>query len=255
MKTTIIQSNLLWEDKKCNLAAFDIKLLQLKEGETDLVILPEMFTTGFSMKPSEFAEKTDSQTLAWMRMHAARLDAVITGSFIAEENGMYYNRLLWVQPDGEFTKYDKRHLFGLAGEDNHYTAGNEQVIIDWRGWKVMLLVCYDLRFPVWSRNTVDYDLLLYVANWPERRAVHWRALLTARAIENQCFCIGVNRVGNDGNEIYHSGDSSVISPLGEILFHIAHEETLFTIELQKADIENLREKLPFLRDRDEWGFI
>lgn len=252
MRVTLLQSNLVWQDKEANLATFDAKLSKLQTGETDIAVLPEMFTTGFSMEPERWAEPTDDRTLDWMKGHAARLDAVVVGSFIAEDMGRYYNRLIWMQPNGIYSTYDKRHLFGLAGEDNHYSPGSIQLLVEWRGWKIMPLICYDLRFPVWSRNTMEYDMLLYVANWPERRAAHWRTLLEARAIENQCYCLGINRIGHDGNGIYHSGDTSVFTPLGECVYHLAREECVHTVLLDKQSLLELRARLPFLKDKDNF---
>ncbi len=227
--------------------------------KTEVVILPEMFSTGFSMQPEKFAEKMDGQTVEWMKKVSADKKVIITGSLMIEDDGNYYNRLIWMLPNGQMGLYDKRHLFAYANEHNHYTSGNKRLIASVKGWRINCNVCYDLRFPIWSRqaNTgadrtkeLEYDVLLYVANWPERRNLAWKTLLQARAIENQSFVIGVNRVGNDGNDIYHSGDSMVVNPKGEIVYHKAHDEDVFTITLQKDQVEMVREKTPFWRDAD-----
>ena len=257
LKVTLVQSVLHWEDKASNLAMLEEKIAEVKEA-SHIVILPEMFSTGFSMRPEQLAEKMEGDTIAWMKKTARENKVIVTGSIIAEEDGKYYNRLVWMLPNGHYGTYDKRHLFGFAEEDKHYTSGTKRLIASVNGWRIHLLVCYDLRFPVWARQQFDeegnfeYDVLIYVANWPERRNTAWKSLLQARAIENQCYVIGVNRVGNDGNDIYHSGDSMVISPLGEILYHKAHEEDIFTITLKKEDLEKVRRKFQFWRDADNF---
>jgi omega-amidase len=254
---TLIQSGLHWEDTEANLNMFEEKIASLSQG-TQVVVLPEMFSTGFSMKPEQLAEKMDGVTVQWMRKTAARKKMILTGSLIIEENGNYYNRLIWMLPNGQYGQYDKRHLFAFAGENQHYTGGTQRLIASVNGWKINLLVCYDLRFPAWARQQFDreqrfeYDVLIYVANWPERRSTAWKTLLQARAIENQCYVIGVNRVGKDGNDIYHSGDSMVIDPLGEILYHKSDEEDVFTITLDKDHLHAVREKFPFWRDADSF---
>ncbi|HLL43534.1 MAG TPA: nitrilase-related carbon-nitrogen hydrolase, partial [Segetibacter sp.] len=185
------------------------------------------------------------------------------GSSMIVENGNYYNRLVWMQPNGQMGVYDKKHLFAYANENKHYTSGNKRLIASVKGWKINLLICYDLRFPVWSRQSykaeenvgLEYDVLIYVANWPERRSQMWKTLLQARAIENQCFCIGVNRVGTDGNGIYHSGDSMVVNPMGEVLYHKPHDEDIYTITLQKEELEKIREKMPFWKDADSFKIL
>jgi omega-amidase len=247
----VLQADLIWEKKVENIAFFDEKLKTLLDKKIDVIILPEMFTTGFSMKPELWAEKSDrSETLAWMLEKATMLDAAICGSFMVAENGHYYNRLYWVQPDGAIFKYDKRHLFGLAKENEHYTAGTEKLIVTWRDWRICPLICYDLRFPVWSRNVENYDLLIYVANWPIPRVNAWKTLLMARAIENQSYCVGVNRVGTDGNGMYHSGESSVVDFQGHVLYQKKDEEDTFLITLNKESQANFRQKFPFLEDKD-----
>ncbi len=253
---TLIQTKLHWEDKPANLTMLEEKILGIKE-KTEVVVLPEMFSTGFSMKPAALAETMDGITFNWMKRIAAEKRIILTGSVIINEDENYFNRLIWMLPNGEYGFYDKRHLFGFALEDQYYTPGGKRLIASVKGWKINLQVCYDLRFPVWARQQsqedAEYDVLLYVANWPERRNHAWKTLLQARAIENQCYVIGVNRVGDDGNNIYHSGDSMVVNALGETLYHNAHEEEVFTITLQKDSLEETRNKLPFLKDAD--GFI
>ncbi|HEX4877200.1 MAG TPA: amidohydrolase [Chitinophagaceae bacterium] len=253
---TVIQTNLHWEDKTANLQMLEEKINRIKE-KTEVVVLPEMFSTGFSMKPEQLAESMDGETVQWMKKVAAEKKIILTGSVIIKENENYYNRLIWMLPNGQYGVYDKRHRFAFAAEDKHYTAGSKRLIASVKGWKINLQVCYDLRFPVWARQqsepeAPEYDVLIYVANWPERRSLAWKTLLQARAIENQCYVIGVNRVGNDGNNIYHSGDSMIIDPMGEILYHKKDEEDVFTVSLDKDHLQSVREKLPFLKDADRF---
>ena len=269
---TLIQPDLYWEDKAANLGHFETLIDGIKE-RTQLVILPEMFSTGFSMRPADLAETMDGPTVAWMKQMASRKKIILTGSLIIEEEGQYFNRLIWMLPNGQYGVYDKRHRFAYAGEDECYTPGQRRLIASVNGWRVNLLVCYDLRFPVWSRQQLqsppdpaasstpgpapspvapEYDLLVYVANWPERRSHAWKTLLQARAIENQVYVAGVNRVGNDGNNIYHSGDSMVIDPLGEVLSHAHKEESVFTCTLQREKLEEVRTRLPFWKDADQF---
>lgn len=251
---TTVQSSLHWEDKVQNLTMFDQKLQGLV-GQTDLIILPEMFTTGFSMNAEGLAESMDGTTMQWLSQQAATTQAVITGSFIAMENGQYFNRLVWMQPDGNYQTYDKRHLFTLAGEQNHYSGGTERLIVEYKGWRICPLVCYDLRFPVWSRNTEHYDLLIYVANFPARRSHAWKSLLVARAIENQAYTIGLNRVGTDENGIYYSGDSVVLDYEGQMRYQISHTEDVFTTSLSYTDLQHFRSKLNFLPDQDRFEIL
>jgi omega-amidase len=260
---TTIQTALHWEDKLANLSMLEEKINGIKQ-KTEIVVLPEMFSTGFSMKPTLLAEKMEGPTVDWMKRMAASQKIIITGSVIIEEEGQYFNRLIWMLPNGQYGTYDKRHRFAYAGEDEHYACGTKRLIASVKGWKVNLQVCYDLRFPVWSRQTqpinadaaeLEYDLLIYVANWPERRHHAWKSLLIARAIENQTYVVGLNRVGNDGNQIYHSGDSMVIDPLGETLYHKQHEEDVYTITLQKDKLEEMRTRFPFWKDADRFIII
>ncbi len=232
------------------------KIGNIKE-RTEVVVLPEMFSTGFSMKPEKLAETMEGETVQWMKRVTAERKIILTGSVIIKENDNYFNRLIWMLPNGQSGIYDKRHRFAFAGEDKHYTAGNKRLIASVKGWKINLQVCYDLRFPVWARQQSqsegpEYDVLIYVANWPERRSLAWKTLLQARAIENQCYVIGVNRVGNDGNKIYHSGDSMIIDPMGEVMYHKKDDEDVFTISLDKEHLKTIREKLPFLKDADHF---
>ena len=256
LRITIIQTEIIWENKQENLRSLRSKLEKLC-GETDLVVLPEMFSTGFSMRPETFAESMNGATIEWMRNIAQTKNVVLTGSLMIKDNNLYFNRLVWILPNGEIGYYDKRHLFGFGKEDEHYTCGKKRLMVSVNGWKINLQVCYDLRFPVWARQNMqenqgnpEYDVLINVANWPEKRSHAWKSLLIARAIENQCYVIGVNRVGYDGKEIYHSGDSMAIGPLGEILFEKSHDECVFTIALDKTQLDDVRNQFPFLRDAD-----
>lgn len=252
LTVTIVQSALFWEDATANLKQFDEKLNTLK-GKTDLIILPEMFTTGFSMQPEKLAETMDGTAVQWLRQKAVQLDAAITGSLIIQEDQKFYNRLIWMEPNGKLQTYDKRHLFTLAREQDHYTAGNKRLVVEWQGWRIMPLICYDIRFPVWSRNNLNYDLLVYVANFPNRRRKAWRNLLLARAIENQAYTIGVNRVGEDGNGVYHSGDSAIIDYAGEYYHEITHAESVCTTTLSYSKQKTFRSKLQFLPDQDSFS--
>jgi len=310
MKVTLIQTQLFWEDRRKNLSHFDRLVSSIKE-QTDLIVLPEMFTTGFSMNPKKVAEASNGEGLAWLKQTAKEKNAVVTGSMAVEENGKYYNRLFWVEASGAFKTYDKRHLFRMAKEDTHYTAGKKKIIGEINEWKVCPLVCYDLRFPVWSRNRFqladetdaersrsgsgqeavgseqgavgswqeadgsgqeaassgqlaviskqgvggkwDYDVLVYVANWPEVRSYPWKQLLIARAIENQCYVVGVNRIGNDGNGFGHSGDSVVLNPRGEVISMTkANEESIETIELDRNYLDAFRKNFPVGLDADDF---
>lgn len=251
LKITTIQSNLHWENKTANLKMFEEKLSRLN-SYPDIVLLPEMFTTGFTNNRTPLAETMDGVTMKWIAEQAKEVNAVICGSFIVVENGQYFNRLIWMNPDGEYKTYDKRHLFTLAKEDEFYTAGKERLIVELEGWKICPLICYDLRFPVWSRNNVDYDLLIYIANWPEKRAHHWKSLLLGRAIENQCYTIGVNRIGKDGNDFYYSGDTALIDYKGETIFQTSHVENAVTTEIALQPQQAFRQKLAFLNDQDEF---
>jgi len=252
LKITTIQTNLIWEDIKGNLENFEKKINSIVE-QTDVIVLPEMFSTGFSMKPEEFAESMNGSSVAWMRRMADRSGALLIGSLIIEDDGRYVNRLLAVRPDGNIEFYDKRHLFAMAGEDKSYAAGDKRLIVNYKGWNINPLICYDLRFPVWSRNQKDYDIQIYVANWPEKRSFHWNILLQARAIENQAYVVGVNRIGVDGNGYAHSGDTCVFDPQGIRLSKTAsNEEKVETVILEKSHLEQVRRMLPFMQDGDNF---
>ncbi len=252
LRVSIIQRPLAWEDPVANRAAFDADLAGLA-GSTDLVVLPEMFTTGFSMRSELIAEEDAADTLPWLLQQARDHDFAITGSLAVRSGGANFNRLFFVTPQGAVHHYDKRHLFRMAREQDHYAPGAERVVVSWRDWRICPMICYDLRFPVWSRNRDDYDLLLYVANWPEKRAHHWRALLIARAIENQACCIGVNRVGEDGNGIPYSGDSLVLAADGEILVDPQRESGSFTTALSAEHLTRYRSKFPCHLDADDFS--
>lgn len=246
---TLLQKNLVWEDKASNLKQFnsDIQSLSTK---TDLIVLPEMFTTGFTMNAAELAEPMDGPTMEYLHQWSADTGAVVTGSFISSVENQYFNRLVWMHPDGHYQTYDKRHLFTLADEHHTYTAGTEKLLVEIKGWKVCPLICYDLRFPVWSRNSERYDLLIYIANFPAKRAAAWKNLLLARAIENQVYTIGVNRVGTDGKGFYYSGDSSLIDFEGHLLYQTSHIEDIFSARLSQANQEDFRKRFAFLNDQD-----
>ncbi|GGY14809.1 amidohydrolase [Paludibacterium paludis] len=248
---TLVQTDIAWEAPQRNLDRLDATLSTL--GDTDLIVLPEMFSTGFTMNPVAVAETMDGRTVNWLRDTARARRADIMGSVVIGEEGRYFNRLVWAGQDGSLACYDKRHLFTFAGEHRHYCAGTEPRIVPFNGWSVATFICYDLRFPEWSRNLDGkYDLAVYIASWPERRSRHWQALLTARAIENQCYVVGVNRIGTDGNGLSYSGDSMLIDPLGEVLFHEKHAECLHTAVLSHAKLNDVRETFPFLKDADRF---
>ena len=273
---TGIQTNLQWENKQANLDMFE-KKISLISRPTEIVVLPEMFSTGFSMNPENLGETMDGQTVQWMKKMAAKKKIILTGSVIIKDQlppplevperkeqsswerpggEAYFNRLIWMLPNGELGYYDKRHLFAYADEDKHYQPGNKRLIASVKGWKINLLICYDLRFPIWSRQSSgsgpEFDVLIYVANWPERRVNAWKTLLQARAIENQCYVVGVNRVGDDGNNIHYSGESMGVDPMGEVLYTKKDEEDVFTVKLDKQHLENVRAKLPFWKDADRF---
>ncbi|MBS1569680.1 MAG: amidohydrolase [Bacteroidetes bacterium] len=251
LRVTLVQSMLHWEDAEANRKRFS-ELLEGLPGNTDLVVLPEMFTTGFSMRSAELAESMDGPTVAWMRKLANKLDAALYGSVIIGEGGKHYNRGLFVEPEGKVTIYDKRHLFRFADETSHYSAGQERVVVQWRGWRLLLQVCFDLRFPVFARNRGDYDAILYVANWPEARRYAWSQLLVARAIENQCYVAGVNRTGMDGKGIHYTGDSAMIDPKGAVEAAMPRSGTR-TFMLDAAALEDFRRKFPVAMEADRFS--
>ncbi|MGJ8665550.1 MAG: amidohydrolase [Patiriisocius sp.] len=252
LKVTIVQSHLHWENPIANRQHFSEVFETIKE-QTNVIVLPEMFTTGFSMNAETLAEETNGASLQWLQAEAKKHNTAITGSVIIKESAYFYNRLFFVLPDGTFKTYDKKHTFTLAGEHKVYSAGDQQLIIDFKGFKIKPLVCYDLRFPVWARNTEDYDVLLYVANWPEKRINAWDALLKARAIENMSYCIGVNRVGLDGNGHQYTGHSAVYDVLGNLISETDFEKEFHqTISLSKQHIDSNRKHLNFLNDADKF---
>lgn len=249
LRICLVQADLAWENRNQNLA--HLRQMVEQSPSTDIVFLPEMFASGFTMNAAECAEAPDGESVQWMKGLARAQNTAVTGSLIIAENGNYYNRLFWVEPNGKTLTYNKRHLFSLAGEEKVFTPGTTNILIEYKGWRIRPQICYDLRFPVWCRNTDDYDLLFFVANWPDRRVRHWQQLLHARAIENQSFVVGVNRVGEDGNGIEHSGHSAVINPLGEMVSSIApSKEGVEVITLNKSDLTEVRSRFSFLADRD-----
>jgi len=257
LNITVVQKDLVWEDKRANLDGFE-KIIAGCKDKMEVVLLPEMFNTGFSMKPAELAETMDGETLQWMKRIASARKIILAGSLMIKENESYFNRLVWMLPTGDYGYYDKRHLFAYAGEDAHYTSGQKRLIASVKGWKINLQVCYDLRFPVWARqageaeDNVEYDVLVYVANWPDKRVHAWRTLLQARAIENQCYVVGVNRVGNDGSGHQYPGSSMVVDAMGTPVYDAGDKEEIFTYTLKIEEVNGVRSKLPFLRDADHF---
>ena len=258
LRVTLVQTAVHWHSIEANLAMLEEKLWQI-DGPTDLVVLPEMFTTGFTNAAPTLAEPMNSRTFRWMRQMAAQRQAALAGSYIVREKNAYYNRLLWMEPDGRFATYDKRHLFRLSDEHTVYTPGEERLIVSWKGWRICPLICYDLRFPVWCRNQVTdtgalaYDVLLGVANWPAVRSDAWMTLLRARAIENQSFVLGVNRVGTDDNGIDYDGNSVVMNAEGDILERRVDEEALLSVTLSYDELRAQRERFPVHLDADRFS--
>jgi len=249
MKTALIQTNLIWENPAANRNLFQEKINAIAD-EIDLIVLPEMFTTGFTMNPSTVAETMEGETLSWLKEMAKTKNCAITGSLVIQENANFYNRMVFVFPDGKVQHYDKRHLFTLAGEEKVYKAGSERLIVEYKGWKICPLVCYDLRFPVFSRNTENYDLLIYVASWPQPRINAWDILLKARAVENLSYTIGVNRVGVDNNNLTYNGHSQINDELGNYILSPQENDEIFIVELDKDKMLETRNRLNFLNDRD-----
>jgi len=246
---TLIQTDIEWENNSRNITYLD---KQLTDITTDVVILPEMFSTGFSMNPKKISEAMDGTSVTWMLKKAKELDCAICGSLSIEENNKCYNRFLFVTPNGIQATYDKRHLFTYSKEDDIYTAGTTSTLIEYKGFRIKPFICYDLRFPVWSRNTEQYDIAIYIANWPARRAFAWNSLLTARAIENMSYVVAVNRLGVDGNKLNYQGDSQVIGPLGELITNCENTPTMRQISIKRASITEARNKFNFLNDRDHF---
>ena len=249
MKIALIQAELIWENPSENRHLFEQKI-DAVSADTDLIILPEMFTTGFSMDPKPIAETMAGETVQWMQKMAFEKKCAVTGSVVIEENEKYYNRLLFVYPDKKIAFYDKRHLFSLAGEHHKYTAGNKKLIVEYRNFKICLLICYDLRFPVFSRNTSDYYLLIFVANWPITRISAWDALLKSRAIENMSYTVGVNRVGADANNYQYNGHSQAVDFMGHYVLEPQQDSGIFYVELDKQKQVEARQKFGFLNDAD-----
>ena len=249
MKLALIQSSLSWENPGNNREKLGKKIHTISEN-VDLIVLPEMFTSGFTMQPNDVAETMQGETIIWLKQLAKVKNCAITGSLVITENDNFYNRLVFVFPSGEIQFYDKRHLFTLAGEDEVYTAGNKKLIIEYKGWKICPLICYDLRFPVFARNVEEYDVLIYVANWPKIRINAWDALLKARAIENMSYTVGVNRIGEDDNKFEYNGHSQVVDFLGDYMLEPIEAKGVFIVELNKAELLLARKKFNFLKDQD-----
>ena len=254
MKIALFQTNLIWENPASNRTFIEEHFINERES-FDLFVLPEMFTTGFTMNPENVAETMNGQTINWMKSLALKKDCAICGSLVVQENNKYYNRFIFVHPNGKIDFYDKRHLFSLAGENEKYSKGNKKIIIDYKGWKICPQVCYDLRFPAFSRNYENYDLLLYVANWPKPRTNAWDALLKARAIENMCYIVGVNRIGFDENNHGYIGHSQIIDELNNQTLNAEEKQGVFIIELDRNKMLETRNKLNFLNDKDEFEII
>lgn len=260
LKVHYIQSDLHWQSVEANLASFEEAIWRI-EGGSDLIILPEMFSTGFSMDAKALAEPMNSKTFRWMKQQAAQTNAMVMGSYILQEKGNYFNRLFAVAPDGQFHTYDKRHLFALAGEDAPYTQGVEKLIFEWRGWRICPMICYDLRFAVWARSMAskeslyEYDLLVYVANWPSPRIHAWDVLLQARAIENIAYTVGVNRVGADENGHQYPGHSAIIDYTGQVLSKIDDEAGIGSAELDPDMLHKFRDRFPFQADADQFRVL
>jgi len=251
MKVALIQSPLVWENPTANRNHFEEKINAIAE-KVDLIVLPEMFTTGFTLNPEAVAETMQGETISWLQFLAKAKNSAITGSLIIKENKNFHNRLVFVFPSGEIQFYDKRHLFTLAGEDKVYTSGNKKWIVDYLGWKICPLICYDLRFPVFARNIEDYDVLIYVANWPKPRINAWDILLRARSVENMCYTIGVNRTGLDDNNLEYVGHSQTVDFLGNYILEPQEIVGVFIVELNKEKLLETRNKLGFLNDRDSF---
>lgn len=249
MKIAIIQANLIWENPKANRTQFEQKINAISQN-VDLIVLPEMFSTGFTMFPEPLAETMQGETVNWMKSTARVKNSAVCGSLIIEDNNKYYNRFVFAHPNGKIDTYDKRHLFSLAGEDKQYAKGTSKIIIEYNGWKICPQICYDLRFPAFSRNVENYDLLIYVANWPKPRITAWDALLKARAIENMSFVIGVNRIGLDGNKHEYVGHSQILDELGNLIADAKENEGVYITTLDKSKMLQTRQKLNFLNDKD-----
>jgi len=255
LKIALLQPDIHWKSPQKNHAMFD-ELLSAHAGKADAFVLPEMFSTGFVSDPASIAEQADGETFYWLKQSAARHGCAIAGSVVVCENDKYFNRFIWMNPDGSHYSYDKKHLFSLGNENVEYTPGAQQVVFEFKGWKIKPLICYDLRFPVWARNSFsegefDYDILLLTANWPASRKLHWRQLILARAIENQCYAVGVNRRGKDGNGWQYTGGSTLATPDGKWLPELEDvDNDVVIVELNKTDLTQYRTSFPFARDWD-----
>jgi predicted amidohydrolase len=251
----MVQPDLNWEDSVFNLSRLEDIILK-KESQSDLILLPELFPTGFSMNVSELAEDMKGPTMQWLHKMASHLSSCIAGSLIIKEDGRFFNRLIFMYPSGQYDFYDKRHLFRMGKEHEYYSPGTRKMIAEYKSWKIRPLICYDLRFPVWSRNCMDYDILIYSASWPEKRQDVWEALLKARAIENQCFVIGVNRIGKDGNQINHRGESMAFDFKGNLILKLPENvETAGTLTLIKDELLRFRKDFPAHLDADKFKII
>ena len=254
LTVALLQEDIIWEDHRANIDRFDKKIDTLQP--VDLIVLPEMFSTGFTMVPEKNAQTMGGPTVSWLCEKAVRKNTDIVGSIVIEEDGQYFNRLVWAKPDESLFTYDKKHLFTFAGDHNHYSSGTEQLVVEGKGWRIATFICFDLRFPAWCRNlNTRYDAALFIASWPEKRRSHWQSLLQARAIENQSYVLGLNRVGTDGNDIKYSGDSCVIDPLGNSLYSSSYEESSYTCRLSKTDLQAVREQFPFLKEADAFELL
>lgn len=252
LKITILQPNIIWENPQANLEKYSVMLESIEE--TDVIMLPEMFSTGFSMQPEKLKESMDGQSVKWMQQVASDKNAAVVGSLIIEANAHVFNRAVWVLPDGQIETYDKRHLFGMGQEHLYYTPGKDKLIVEYKGWKFCPQICYDLRFPVFARNTEDYDVVFYMANWPSARHHVWKNLLISRAIENQAYCFGVNRVGTDGTGLKYLGDSSCVSPKGFAEF-MGENEAVKTFGISYSELHDFRQNFPLLNDLDKFEIL
>ena len=255
IKLWLLQLDILWEQPLKNLAKID-RILNKTSSTGDILFIPEMFTTGFSMNPEMLAETMDGPAVSWMKKTASMLNIAVAGSLVIKEHSSFFNRFVFATPSGKLEFYNKRHLFTMDDEEKHYVKGNERIVIEYKGWKILPQICYDLRFPVWSRNQNDYDLLVYVANWPQLRNEVWDTLLKARAMENQSYVAGINRIGTDGRMISYSGHTSVYSPKGELLFKAEdNKECLLAIDISYNDMQHFRNNFPVQKDADKFDII
>lgn len=254
LKLALIQFDIIWENSDENLKMI-AALLENLTNQPDVIVLPETFNTGFSMEPSKVAESMHGKTIEWMKELSTKMQCAVCGSLFIEEDRKYFNRFIWVEPDGKIVQYDKRHLFSMGNESQHYTAGKTQTVIEYKGWRIFPQICYDLRFPVWSRNTMNYDLLINVANWPASRNKVWKTLLKARAIENQCYVAALNRLGTDGNGINYIGNSMITGPKGEVLMKAKSKSGILNAEIDFTELQQFRSKFNTLKDADTFNIL